>query len=107
MLALDPPLNLSKLVPGQCVIVCPFDLFSFESTGAYNVWMDNLLLRLNRQPDDVPRGGTLLQFQPGKGHTSQLWLTNVTMQGDGQTNSRAVFAEGATNSASIFACGAP
>lgn len=99
------PALVSTPVMGQCVIVAPFDLFYFRDNAAYQVWMDNLLLRLGSHPPRSALGGTLVLFEPKPKTESQLWLTHVSFEGDGGPSSRAAFPISPTSSNSMYVAG--
>lgn len=86
------PLNDWK--PGQCVIVTDVALFSI----AQNMWLDNLFFRYKH----TERSSTYKLIYAAS-ETCNLWMTNVTIQGDGyddpawgglSVSGGQVFAEG-------------
>lgn len=68
---------LRDMNPGQCLVLVGsgfIELFNFD------LWLDNLYLRLHKAgPDDNSNSMKALV----DGHNGGLWITNVTMQGDG------------------------
>lgn len=46
--ALTPPLATERRLH-QCVLLAPFDVLFFYLAAAENVWLDNLLLRMDRR----------------------------------------------------------
>jgi hypothetical protein len=69
--------------PGQCLLVVSGDTLDVASG---NAWLDNLYLRVRSTGADAdPAVLTVHQV-------AQLWMTNVTIQGDGGTGSQALVA---------------
>jgi hypothetical protein len=69
--------ELRKLKPGQCLLVLSRGIGDLHAREA-DVWLDNLYLRVNRSETEAQEHGVMLQFRFGK-----LWMTNITIQGDG------------------------
>jgi hypothetical protein len=83
--------DLARILPNQCVIQTAGKLFNFPNDGIKRgPWFGNLYLRLARQPG---QNGTLIEWTAGP--KSQLWMTNVTLQGDGKENSNGINARAA------------
>jgi hypothetical protein len=85
----QPPLQ--TLLPKQCVIQTPGTLLKFPSDSAKREpWIGNLYIRLTRQGG---ANSTLMEWTPAP--KSKLWMTNVTLQGDGKKECNGIRANGA------------
>jgi hypothetical protein len=66
---------LKPLLPGQCLLFTDGHLFSVEEG---DLWLDFLYIRLKRSLRDVSPSLVYVGF------SGWLWLTGVTLQGDGK-----------------------
>jgi hypothetical protein len=81
--------DLATVLPNQCVIQTAGKLFSFKNDGVKREpWLGNLYIRLSRQ---AGQNGTLIEWTVAP--KSQLWMTNVTLQGDGKEGSNGIAAK--------------
>jgi hypothetical protein len=82
------------LKAGQCELLSPFDLFYWRKYSEANVWLDNLALRLER--NSTVNDTTMVYWQQDQkgGGSSRLWLTGLTLQGDGKDLCRGLWMRG-------------
>lgn len=73
------------VLPGQCVIFGTALPFSIQDSS---LWVDNIYLRV---------GDSALFENWQSGTSSRLWMTNVTVQGNGATDETRCSAECAAN----------
>lgn len=91
----DPPpsavalqLSGNGLAPrrgNQCVLTTPVDTIQ---VNAGNVWLDSLYLRLRTTGVTFSYPGLISSTAAGR-----LWMTNITMQGDGDATCRGLSCE--------------
>lgn len=79
---LDGP-DLLRMKPGQCLLVTDQPVLLPMEIYETPIWIDNMYIRVGSQASlKNPGGLTLLD-------ATKMYLTNVTIQGDGTTDSRA------------------
>jgi hypothetical protein len=83
---LDPDPPLRPLLPGQCLIAGTSQPFKIEGNWA---WVDNLYVGV---------GNSSFYDQWIADPTSRLWMTNVTVQGNGASTGGGCSGECAYNS---------
>lgn len=72
----DSSVSLRPLLPGQCLILADQNVIALKDN---KIWIDGLYIRLT-----VPRNSTGYdRFVDVSGSDSQVWMTNVTLQGSG------------------------
>ena len=79
--------ELAPIKPSQCLIVTDIDLLTVRHRS---VWLDNLYLRLRRS-ERSPTPLLVTVDPPG-----ELYMTNVTMQGDSVGPCQALVARSPT-----------